>query len=203
MSILAGKAHIGPLTGLADGLGRTCSTLSALLGAERPERKQLATELGELLEEADAAARVLLGDVARSFITPIDRVMLADLATGIPDVIERLYGTGELILEHRIGKVPEDAGRALASIERSAEIIGESVRSFGRPRDLIPLQHEIRRLMRDARSTIRRGLAETVSATPDPRLAQRERDILQQLIRVTEGVDTVAGTLRGVAVRES
>ncbi len=203
MSIYAGKAHVSSLASLSDSLSRACSALSALMGAERPERKPLDSELQELLQDSDASARALLGEVERSFITPIDRVLLADLSVGIPDVIERLHGTGHLILEHRVGSIPEDAVSAMTSIERAAEIIGESVRSFGRPRELIPYQHELRRLMRDARHALRRGLGETVSATPDPRLAQRERDILKQLERVTDAVDAVAGTLRSVAVRES
>lgn len=203
MSFLAGRAHVSALAGLGDQLGAATATLSALLGVERPERRALGTDLAAILAAADKDSRALLIEVERAFVTPIDRVLLADLSTAIPDVIERLHGAAELILEHRLGEVPDETVDAIALIERAAEIIAEGLRSFGNPRNLIPLQYELRRIMREARSSLRQGLAEAVSSTPDPRLAQRERDVIRQFQRATESVDAVAAILRSVAVRES
>nr|NLD40281.1 hypothetical protein [Actinomycetales bacterium] len=117
--------------------------------------------------------------------------------------VERLFGAAELVLEHRLGEVPEEVVDAVTSLERGAEIISVALRTFGSPRDILPLQHEIRRLMRVARSSLRHGLAEIVSRTPDARLAQRELDVLRQFQRITEAMDAVAAILRSVAVRES
>ncbi|HZK06032.1 MAG TPA: hypothetical protein VFC82_09345 [Actinomycetaceae bacterium] len=203
MSIREGSGQVRSLTRLAASVREACATLAAFVAARRSERKALAAELRRILGEADSESRLLLSAVGRSFVTPIDRVVLADLATKLPDIVERLSGVADLAHGHRLGDLPPDVIGSVAFLERGAELIDHGVHQFGRPDRLLETQHELRRLMREVRRNLRHGITESTASTPDSRSAMRDRDVLIQLVRAVEAFDAVTDLLRTVAIQES
>lgn len=203
MSRLSGKGQLATLAHIAERLSAASGFFIAALTASRAERGPIYKDLSATLAEADSASRLLLNETQRAFYTPIDRVLLTDLAAQIPDVIETLDAAVHMTVMHRLRNLSDLTIAAAGHLQRACEVTQAAVNVIGSPRSVPPQIAEIRRLVREASGEIRGALAEVMASTPDPKRMMRERDVLTHLQHVGDALLIVAGTLRSLSVRES
>jgi Protein of unknown function DUF47 len=98
-------AYFGLFEAAADTIVAAANTLLRMLG-DLAEAEALAKQLADLEHEGDRITRDLLTRLATTFIAPLDRDEIFDLANGLDDVNDAIEEVGDLAVLHRISESP-------------------------------------------------------------------------------------------------
>ncbi|MFC7407117.1 DUF47 domain-containing protein [Georgenia alba] len=176
----------------AECLVRGARLLTRMVGADRTTRARLATELHAVEQEADQTTSTVLHRLDRTFVTPFDRRDLYALTTAIDDCMDALDEAADLMIAHRLGDLPADAGAVVGGISRCADLTADAVRALRTMNGSNTYRDEVVQLVETARRTYRRLAAEALDGAPDPVAALR-------VTRVLDALNDVAGRFRRLA----
>ncbi|PYM37459.1 MAG: DUF47 domain-containing protein [Candidatus Rokuibacteriota bacterium] len=137
-----------------------------------------------------------------TFITPIDREDIHDLATRLDDVLDFIEAVAERLVVYRI-KEPTSACRALAElIVAQIAAMDRCIRCL---RTMDPGFHEhaveVNRLENRADSLLRETLAAMFEEQPDPIEVIKWKEIYETLEAVTDRCEDVANVIEGIILK--
>jgi len=137
-----------------------------------------------------------------TFITPIDREDIHDLATRLDDVLDFIEAVAERLVIYRI-KEPTSACRALAElIVAQIAAMDGCIRCL---RTMDPGFHEhaveVNRLENRADSLLRETLAAMFEEQPDPIEVIKWKEIYETLEAVTDRCEDVANVIEGIILK--
>ena len=137
-----------------------------------------------------------------TFITPIDREDIHDLATRLDDVLDFIEAVAERLVVYRI-KEPTSACRALAElIVAQIAAMDRCIRCL-RTMDQGFHEHavEVNRLENRADSLLRETLAAMFEEQPDPIEVIKWKEIYETLEAVTDRCEDVANVIEGIILK--
>jgi predicted phosphate transport protein (TIGR00153 family) len=137
-----------------------------------------------------------------TFITPIDREDIHDLATRLDDVLDFIEAVAERLVIYRI-KEPTSACRALAElIVAQIAAMDRCIRCL-RTMDQGFHEHavEVNRLENRADSLLRETLAAMFEEQPDPIEVIKWKEIYETLEAVTDRCEDVANVIEGIILK--
>ena len=158
------------------------------------------------IKEVEHAGDQITHEIVRrlntTFITPIDREDIHDLATRLDDVLDYIEAAAERLIVYRI-KEPTSACRAMV------EVIMAQVASMDRCirclRTMDPGFHEhaveVNRLENRADSLLRESLAAMFDEEPDPIEVIKWKEIYETLEAVTDRCEDVANVIEGIILK--
>ena len=137
-----------------------------------------------------------------TFITPIDREDIHDLATRLDDVLDFIEAVAERLVVYRI-KEPTSACRALAElIVAQIAAMDGCIRCL---RTMDPGFHEhaveVNRLENRTDSLLRETLAAMFEEQPDPIEVIKWKEIYETLEAVTDRCEDVANVIEGIILK--
>ena len=137
-----------------------------------------------------------------TFITPIDREDIHDLATRLDDVLDFIEAVAERLVVYRI-KEPTSACRALAElIVAQIAAMDRCIRCL---RTMDPGFHEhaveVNRLENRADALLRETLAAMFEAAGDPIEVIKWKEIYETLEAVTDRCEDVANVIEGIILK--
>src|SRR3712207_3375318 len=83
--------------------------------SEFPERKDLAREIKDVEHEGDRITHDILHRLNQTFVTPIDREDIIQLASALDDVVDLAEEAADLLVLYKI-EAPMDQAQVLAGI---------------------------------------------------------------------------------------
>lgn len=175
-------------------LERYCKTFDAM-DARRVE---------QIEKEADELRRILIDDLNRAFVTPIDREDLFSLSRAIDDVLDYAYSTIDEI--QMFGLKPTELMQKMVSILReAAEEIHLGVLQL-RDRPQLALQHAMRakKLENRAEGLYREALVELFSqpkTLDDIMLMLKKREIYRHLSNAADRGDEAGNIISDIVVK--
>ncbi len=158
------------------------------------------------IKEVEHAGDQITHEIVRrlntTFITPIDREDIHDLATRLDDVLDYLEAAAERLVVYRI-KEPTSACRAMV------EVITAQVAAMDRGirclRTMDPGFHEhaveVNRLENRADSLLRESLAAMFDEQPDPIEVIKWKEIYETLEAVTDRCEDVTNVIEGIILK--
>ena len=163
------------------------------------------TVLGEvkrLEHECDEISHEILRGIDQTFITPIDREDIHDLASRLDDVLDYIEAAAERLVVYRI-KEPTSACRAMA------EVIVTITRAMDRTirclRTMDPAFHEhtveVNRLENSADALLRDSLAAMFEEASDPIEVIKWKEIYETMEIVTDRCEDVANVIEGIILK--
>ncbi|GAA1638263.1 DUF47 domain-containing protein [Georgenia ruanii] len=177
--------------------------LARILGADRTERAELASRLGDTEHAADEVAHQVFTALAQTFVTPFDREDMYHLATALDDCMDAMDEAGELIVLYRLGALPDGVGELVALLQRCAELTHEAMphlRSFdGLPEYWI----EINRLENQADRVYRRLLAGLFEDGADPLAVIKVKGVVDALESAADSFEKLANGVQTIVLKES
>jgi predicted phosphate transport protein (TIGR00153 family) len=169
--------------------------------------RDLLHDFGDLRAKVHAIKEVEhQGEVVRrlntTFITPMDREDIHDLATRLDDVLDYIEAAAERLLVYRI-KEPTSPARAMAEvIVRIAEATDRAVRCL---RGMDPGFHEhaveVNRLENSADNLLRDSLAALFEESGDPIEIIKWKEIYETMEIVTDRCEDVANVIEGIILK--
>src|SRR5437764_10656427 len=156
----------------------------------------------EVEHAGDQVTHEIVKRLNTTFITPIDREDIHDLATRLDDVLDYIEAAAERLVVYRI-KEPTSACRAMA------EVIAAQVAAMDRCirwlRTMDPGFHEyvleVHRLENRADSLLRESLAAMFDEQPDPIEVIKWEEIYETLEALTDRCEDVANVIEGIILK--
>ena len=156
------------------------------LFAALPERRIPYIEAIKRLEhEADQLTHEVVNRLDRTFITPLDREDIHQLASDLDDVMDAMDGTARRSQIFRLGVAPEGVKQLTDVIERMVGVLGEGVGRLKKGDDVMRYCVEAKRLEEEGDAIYHDSLGQ---------LFEKERDAIE-LIKWKEIYDNLELTL--------
>lgn len=164
-------------------------------------------EIKELEEFGDQIIRDFTRSLHQTFVTPIDREDLLDLAGRLDDVIDAIDEAAQYTLEYSI-QTPTPYARQLASIivstadelERAIGLLGNGTSKL---KDILPITVEINRLEHEADRVVSQAMGNLFNDGNEVVDILKWRDIYNDMEEATDRAEDAADVLEGIVLKHS
>jgi predicted phosphate transport protein (TIGR00153 family) len=158
------------------------------------------------IKEVEHAGDQLTHEIVRrlntTFVTPLDREDIHDLATRLDDVLDFIEAAAERLVVYRI-KEPTSACRAMTDvIAAQVAAMDRCIRCLRTMDPSFP-EHavEVNRLENRADTLLRETLAAMFEEQPDPIEVIKWKEIYETLEAVTDRCEDVANVIEGIILK--
>jgi predicted phosphate transport protein (TIGR00153 family) len=168
-----------------------------------PETKNLAREILICEQEGDRITHDIIQRLNHTFVTPIDREDILELASRIDDVVDYTEEVADYLGLYKIEAPMEQAQRLAHILFQSTRQIVEAI---PRMRDFKDISHytvEVNRLENEADRVSREAIASLFDTGIDPMVVIRWKDLFERLEDAIDATEHVANVLEGIVIKNS
>jgi predicted phosphate transport protein (TIGR00153 family) len=168
-----------------------------------PDHGELGRDVVICEQEGDRITHDIIQRLNQTFVTPIDREDIHELATALDDIVDLTEEVADFLVLYRI-EAPMEQAQALARVlhEAARQIAGAipRLRTF---RDIHHYTVEINRLENDGDRIVREALASLFERGIDPMLVIRWKDIFERLEDAIDATERTANILEGIVIKNA
>lgn len=164
-----------------------------------------AKRLERLEHDADQLTHELMERLNRTFITPLDREDIHELATDLDDVMDLMEAATERFILFKITQI-------LPSAREIAKVIQQQIQELHRVVPMLrAMRHErimercieINRLENVGDRLLREAFAALFDGAPDPITVIKWRELFEILETATDKCEDVANTIEGIVLKNA
>ncbi len=171
-----------------------------------PDRAEEAKKLKTVEHKTDQLVHKLMSSLHKTFITPIDREDIHNLAVRLDDILDTAEAAGSRIAGFCPASVPPEVRDLSAVLLESAKLVKEMVaglRNLKKPARVLELSVEINHLEDEADYIRRSTVARLFREEKDPFELIKWKDILEYMERATDRCEDVANIAEGIVLENS
>jgi len=183
-------------------LQRGAGLLEAML-AKDPPRWDKADEIKEVEHKCDVLTHQIMQRLNSTFVTPIDREDIHELAKSLDDVMDAIDASAVVVRLYRIHRVRFGARELARIITDCVEELRLAVEALERRRDVTERAIELNRLENEADRVHHEALSRLFDEERDPIAIIKWKEILDFLEAATDRCEDVANVLESVVVKHS
>ncbi len=162
-----------------------------------------ARRLHDIEHEADEVTHEVMRRLNTTFVTPLDREDIHELASSLDDVMDHMDAAGDLLVLHNIEKpLPEMRAQAELLL-KACQTTLEGMRIMPSFDELSEYGIEINRLENEGDRTYRRAIADLFGGDFKAMDVLKWKDILDELEAAMDKAEDVANTLEGIALKQA
>ena len=180
---------------------RTALMLRDML-AGFPESSGIARDIYVCEQEGDRITHDIINRLNQTFVTPIDREDILDLASALDDIIDLTEEVADYLGLYKVEAPMEQAQRLAHILMQACRQITEAM---PRMRDFKDISHytvEIHRLENEGDRISREAIASLFKSGTDPMVVIRWKDIFESLEQAIDSCETVAHVLEGMRLKK-
>ncbi len=167
------------------------------------ELQPLAVRIKELEHLGDDLTHTVIGELNKTFITPIDREDIHDLSMALDDVLDLIDATAGRIVLFQI-RVPVAELPAMASVLLSqVKEISAAVSRLHDNDHVVERCVEINRLENDADRLFQLAIGRLFEEVKDPIDVIKRKEIIESLERATDKAEDVSNVLESIVVKNA
>jgi uncharacterized protein len=186
----------------AGNIVRAADLLDQMLGAY-PERSDLSRDILLCEQEGDRITHDIIQRLNQTFVTPIDREDIYELASGLDDIVDFTEEVADYMGLYKIEAPMEQAQRQAHILLQSCRQIAEAMPRMRTFRDISHFTVEINRLENDGDRVTREAMASLFDTGIDPMVVIRWKDIFERLEAAIDATEKVANILEGIVIKNS
>ena len=162
-----------------------------------------AKRLERLEHDGDQITHELMKRLNRTFITPIDREDIHELATALDDILDLIEATTEQFILYKVTSMAAAAPKLAHVIQQQVNEIHRAMPKLRHLRHEHVMEHcvEINRLENAGDRLLRDSIAALFDGTPDPLAVLKWRDIYTLLESATDKCEDVANVIEGIVLK--
>ena len=168
-----------------------------------PETRELAREILLCEQEGDRITHDIVNRLNQTFVTPIDREDILDLASALDDIVDLTEEVADYLGLYKVEAPMEQAQRLAHILMQACRQITEAM---PRMRDFKDISHytvEIHRLENEGDRVTREAIASLFDNGIDPMVVIRWKDLFERLEDAVDATERVANTLSGIVIKNS
>ena len=160
-----------------------------------------AKRLKDVEHEGDIITHELFERLNRTFITPLEREDIHNLASGLDDVLDGVEAIGSRLVLFNIQKPTPDGVRLTSIVAQSGAQIERAVGSLKDLKNLTSFAIEINRLENEADAISRQAVADLFSGRHDVLDVLRWKELYGRLENAADKCEDVANTIEAIVVK--
>ena len=168
-----------------------------------PEKAELYRELVVCEQDGDRITHDIIHKLNATFVTPIDREDIIQLASALDDVVDLAEEAADLLVLYKI-EAPMDQAQVLAGILLQA--CRQIAQGMPRLRSFDSIAHyvvEIHRLENEGDRVSREAVASLFETGIDPMVVIRWKDVFDRLEGAIDASERVADVLESVVIKNA
>ncbi|HET6448284.1 MAG TPA: DUF47 family protein [Conexibacter sp.] len=168
-----------------------------------PDTRELAREILLCEQEGDRITHDIVQRLNQTFVTPIDREDILDLASALDDIVDLTEEVADYLGLYKVEAPMEQAQRLAHILMQASRQISEAM---PRMRDFKDISHytvEIHRLENEGDRITREAIASLFDTGIDPMVVIRWKDLFERLEDAIDATERVANTLSGIVIKNS
>jgi len=174
------------------------------LFAAPPERRTPHVEALKRLEhEADQVTHEVVNRLDRTFITPLDREDIHQLASDLDDVMDAMDGTARRSQIFRLGAAPQGVKQLTEVIERMVAVLGEAVGRLKKGDDVMRYCIEAKQLEEEGDAIYHEALGQLFEKERDALEIIKWKEIYDNLEQTLDQGEDVANVLESVTLKHA
>jgi predicted phosphate transport protein (TIGR00153 family) len=185
---------------LASEICKGARLLQTMLDPERPIWDK-AEEIKEVEHKCDFLTHEIIRRLHRTFVTPLDREDIYELAKTLDDVMDAIDASASMINLYRIQNVRPRARELARTIVESTDQIVHGIRALDKRDGVAVAAVEINRLENEADRIHQEAVRTLFEDVQDPIVIMKWKEILDILEQATDRCEDVANVLEGVVVK--
>ena len=168
-----------------------------------PERNELARDILICEQDGDRVTHDIIQRLNQTFVTPIDREDIYELASALDDVVDYTEEVSDYLGLYNI-EAPMVQSQELAKVLHAcARQIAEAMPRLRGFKDISHYTVEINRLENDGDRITREAIASLFNNGIDPMVVIRWKDIFERLEEAIDSCERVANILEGIVIKNS
>ena len=168
-----------------------------------PDHGELARDVVVCEQEGDRITHDIIQRLNSTFVTPIDREDILELASGLDDIVDLTEEVADYLGLYKI-EAPMEQAQALAHVlHAAARQISEAMPRLRGFKDISHYTVEINRLENEGDRVVRQALASLFERGIDPMLVIRWKDIFERLEGAIDATEHVADVLEAIVIKNS
>jgi len=160
-----------------------------------------AKALKDVEHQADVVTHEIFERLNRTFITPLEREDIHQLASNLDDVLDAVEAIGSRVLLFQVGPPSAEAKRMAKILTECATQIERAVDSLKNMNNLISFTVEINRLENEADGISRQVTADLFSGKHDLLDVMRWKEIYDRLEGAADKCEDVANAIESIVVK--
>ena len=168
-----------------------------------PERADLARDILICEQEGDRITHDIIRRLNQTFVTPIDREDIYELASALDDIVDFTEEVADYLGLYKIEAPMEQAQRLAHVLLQATRQISEAMPRLRTFDDISHYTVEINRLENDGDRIVREAIASLFDNGIDPMVVIRWKDIFERLEAAIDSTERVANILEGIVIRNA
>ena len=185
---------------LADELKRGAALLEEMLAPDRPSWDK-AEEIKEVEHKCDVLTHEIIQRLNRTFVTPLDREDIHELARSLDDVMDAIDASATLIRLYRLETVRYGARELARIITACTDQVRLGLDALEHHKAVITHAVEINRLENEADRTHQEAVVRLFDGEHDPLVVIKWKETFDFLEAATDRCEDVANVIEGVVVK--
>jgi predicted phosphate transport protein (TIGR00153 family) len=168
------------------------------------EVQQKVEHIRDLEHVGDSITHDLMNLLRRTFITPLDREDISEIANSLDDVVDLIDAAAVSMVLFRVESPKEKARELAALIVSCAEVVDRAIgklRSRKEYQSMLQDSIELNSLENEADQVLRAALMELFDNHTDPVEIIKWREIYEQLETATDRCEDLADVLEGIVLK--
>jgi len=168
-----------------------------------PEHGELARDILICEQDGDRITHDIIRRLNVTFVTPIDREDIYELASGLDDIVDYIEEVADFLGLYKI-EAPMEQGQAMARV--LLEAARQLDQAMPRMRNFADIHHftiELNRLENEGDRLLREALASLFQEGIDPMVVIRWKDIYERLESAIDATETIAHILENIVIKNS
>ena len=168
-----------------------------------PEHNDLARAILLCEQEGDRITYDIIQRLNSTFVTPIDREDILELASGLDDIVDLTEEVADYLGLYRIEAPMEQAQRLAHILMEACRKINEAVPRMRGFKDVTHYTNEIHRLETDGDRVTREAVASLFDTGIDPMVVIRWKDIFERLEEAVDATEHIANVIANIVVKNA
>lgn len=183
---------------LIEGARTLCSMLE-----DWGTREESLRHLKDLEHQADAIVHDLEVRLNKTFVTPVDREDIHELAGHLDDIIDSIHGSAVLMDLYRIGAPTPACCELAAILEKSVGVIAKGVEMLPTFKEITPLRKEMQQYEKEGDRIYRGALGQLFVNGGDPLFVIKWKEIYENLETAIDSCEDVYDVLEGIVLKHA
>jgi uncharacterized protein len=185
---------------MADQLKQGARLLESMFAVDPPIADK-AHEIKEVEHQCDFLTHEIIQRLNKTFVTPIDREDIHELARTLDDVMDAIDNAASLIPLYRIDKVRGGARELTRIIIQQTDEIRVAVEALEQRKGVLERAIEINRLENEADRIHKTAIGKLFEEETNPIMVIKWKEIYDILEEATDACEDVANLLENVVVK--
>jgi predicted phosphate transport protein (TIGR00153 family) len=160
-----------------------------------------AASLKAIEHQGDLVTHEIFEKLNRTFITPLEREDIHDLASGLDDVLDAVEGVGSRLVLFKVRQMTPEALKLARIMVQCGTQIEQAVAHLKGFKNLMAFTIEINRLENEADQISRQVVADLFSGTHDPMDVMRWKEIYGRLESAADMSEDVANAIEAIVLK--